>query len=81
MRLALGSFPVSFRVRVVQDCAMTISFDHDQFMSSNELLNRLAEVTAMLHHEQGDREQLEKERIRLMSLARQVGLFKQESRS
>ena len=53
--------------------------DHVQSISPDELLNRLAEVTAMLHHEQGNREELQVERTKLVGHARRMGLFQPRS--
>ena len=39
------------------------------------IIDRLAEVSAMLHEERGDRGMLVKERARLVELARKVGLL------
>lgn len=40
-----------------------------------DILWQLAEVSAQLHHEQGDRAELLAERTRLLQMARQLGLL------
>jgi hypothetical protein len=45
-------------------------------LSSDEILIQIAEVSAMLHEEQGNRERLQKERTELVEEARRRGLLR-----
>jgi len=44
-------------------------------LSVAEILDRLADVSAMLHHEQGNRDELLMERAQLLELARRTGII------
>jgi hypothetical protein len=44
-------------------------------LGPDQLLSRIAEVSALLHDEQGDRGELKRERTRLVELAKQRRLF------
>lgn len=48
----------------------------DNTTSTEEVLNRIAEVSAMLQLEEGDRLQLRIERARLIEIARRIGILK-----
>ena len=47
----------------------------DSELPSDRIIDRLAEVSAMLHEEKGDREALLQERSRLLIEARRTGLI------
>jgi hypothetical protein len=47
----------------------------EDYLDPNQLLDRFSTVSALLHHEEGDREDLLKEHLELVEQAKRKGWF------